>query len=168
MEDTTETTLYCANHPHVETLLRCNRCGKPICLKCAVRTPVGYRCKECLRGQQAVFYTATKGHQVAGSAVALVLGLVLGGAAYFVGHLSWLSIFIAPVAGGLVGEAIFRAASRKRAHRFEWIGSGLSVVGVLLSFLPLHLLFGYPDLWLLLWGLLFAALAVGTVYARLK
>ena len=35
---------YCANHPGVETSLRCNKCGKPICAKCAVRTPTGYRC----------------------------------------------------------------------------------------------------------------------------
>ena len=36
-------SLTCANHPDRETLLRCNKCGKPICISCAVRTPVGYR-----------------------------------------------------------------------------------------------------------------------------
>ncbi len=40
----------CANHPERETGLRCNRCGKPICSQCAVQTPVGYRCRECVRG----------------------------------------------------------------------------------------------------------------------
>ena len=39
----------------METSLRCNKCGKPICAKCAVRTPTGYRCKECVRGQQKIF-----------------------------------------------------------------------------------------------------------------
>ncbi|MBA2247993.1 MAG: hypothetical protein H0W23_07685 [Chloroflexia bacterium] len=29
------------------TGLRCNRCGKPICPRCAVRTPVGMRCPDC-------------------------------------------------------------------------------------------------------------------------
>ncbi|MGC9334733.1 MAG: B-box zinc finger protein, partial [Anaerolineae bacterium] len=48
--------LYCANHPNVETLLRCNRCGKPICTRCAVSTPVGYRCRECVGQQQSSFY----------------------------------------------------------------------------------------------------------------
>jgi len=52
------TPIYCANHPQVETSLRCNRCGKPICPKCAVSTPTGYRCRECVRGQQKVFETA--------------------------------------------------------------------------------------------------------------
>ncbi|MBC8447942.1 MAG: hypothetical protein H8D78_09345 [Chloroflexi bacterium] len=169
---TEETTLYCANHPQVETLLRCNRCGKPICLKCAVHTPVGYRCKSCLQGQQEVFYTATRSHQAAGSVVAVVLGLLVGVAAYFVGQLSWISLFIAPVVGGLVGEAIFRASGRKRARRFHWIGGGLVASGALLTFLLAYLFrilsFGYFDLWLLLWGLVFVVLVTGTVYGRLK
>jgi len=173
MAESTDTTLYCANHPQVETLLRCNRCGKPICMRCAVRTPVGYRCKDCVRGQQSVFYTASRTHQAAGSAVALLLGLLLGVLSYFAGQLSWLALFIAPVVGGVAGEAIFRASGRKRARRFDWIGSGLVAVGALLAFLPLYLILrvlmrGYLDLWLLLWGLVFIALAVGTVYARLR
>ena len=173
MESNGDTTLYCANHPHVETLLCCNRCGKPICIRCAERTPVGYRCSECIRGQQSVFYTATKTHQAAGSIVALALGIVLGVVAYFAGQLSWLALFIAPVAGGVAGEAIFRASGRKRARRFDRIGGGLVALGALLAFLPLYFVLrvlprGYLDLWLLLWGLLFIALAVGTAYARLK
>ena len=47
--------MYCANHPTVETTLRCNRCEKPICAKCAVLTPTGYRCKECIKEQQKIF-----------------------------------------------------------------------------------------------------------------
>lgn len=37
----------CAYHPDTETLLRCSRCGKPICPKCGIRTPVGMRCPDC-------------------------------------------------------------------------------------------------------------------------
>lgn len=37
----------CSYHPDVMTGLRCNRCGKPICAKDAVRTPVGLRCPDC-------------------------------------------------------------------------------------------------------------------------
>ena len=28
-------TLYCVNHPNTPTTLRCSRCEKPICLRCA-------------------------------------------------------------------------------------------------------------------------------------
>jgi hypothetical protein len=37
----------CTYHPDVQTGLRCTRCGKPICPKCGVRTPVGLRCPDC-------------------------------------------------------------------------------------------------------------------------
>ena len=55
-----ETTpkLNCYNHPQRETMLRCNRCERPICSECAVLTPTGYRCKECIRGQQKTFDTS--------------------------------------------------------------------------------------------------------------
>ncbi|HNW14496.1 MAG TPA: B-box zinc finger protein, partial [Anaerolineaceae bacterium] len=51
-------TLYCKNHPQRETYLRCNRCNDPICVQCAVLTPTGYRCKNCISGQQKVFETS--------------------------------------------------------------------------------------------------------------
>lgn len=37
----------CTYHPDVMTGLRCTRCGKPICPRCGVRTPVGLRCPDC-------------------------------------------------------------------------------------------------------------------------
>ena len=74
MSDDTIPTLRCANHPDRETMLRCNRCDKPICYQCAVRTPVGYRCKECVRTQQNVYYNGNSGDLLIGGAVALVLG----------------------------------------------------------------------------------------------
>src|SRR4030043_298820 len=66
----TEVVLTCANHPNRETSLRCKRCNKPICSSCAVLTPVGYRCRECVRGQQATFDTAGVGALVVGAGAA--------------------------------------------------------------------------------------------------
>ena len=57
MEQTAQETPVCYRHPKIETNLRCNRCGRPICPKCAVRTPVGFRCPECVREQQNKYYT---------------------------------------------------------------------------------------------------------------
>jgi hypothetical protein len=68
--------MYCANHPDTETYLRCNKCGKPICLKCAVLTEVGYRCKECIREQQNVFYNAMTSDNWIAFAVAAGITLV--------------------------------------------------------------------------------------------
>ena len=41
--------LRCAEHPDVETYLRCGKCYTPICPRCMVQTPVGARCRQCAR-----------------------------------------------------------------------------------------------------------------------
>ncbi len=113
--------MYCANHPGVETSLRCNRCGKPICAKCAVPTPTGYRCKECVRGQQHVFNTARWYDYVLGFVVAgilsflasLLVSLISGIAGLF----AWLIIIIAsPSAGMVIAEAVRRIAGKRRSR----------------------------------------------------
>lgn len=86
-------TLYCANHPDRETMLRCNRCDKPICNECAVHTPTGYRCKECIRGQQKIFDTAESMDYVYAILIAGLFGFF---GARFISILGFFSIFIAP------------------------------------------------------------------------
>jgi hypothetical protein len=168
-----EETLYCANHPDRETTLRCNKCGKPICTKCAVRTPVGYRCRECVRGQQAIFQTAVWYDYLIGAVVAMILSAIL---TPLVGRLVWFVIFLGPLAGTIVAEVV-RFAVRKRRGRWlaELVG-GAMVVGAL-PFVALPLLAGLllgdgrgllGGLFSLLWPSLFLVLAVGTAYARLK
>ncbi len=53
--------LYCYRHPQVETSLRCNRCNKPICPKCAQRTPVGFRCPDCMLEIEDRYYSQVQG-----------------------------------------------------------------------------------------------------------
>src|SRR5512141_190101 len=107
---TEETKLYCANHPTVETTLRCNRCDKPICPKCAVKSPVGYRCRECVKGQQKIFDTAEPIDYVLGFIVAgLLSGVasVLAGLVSFIGFYGWfILVFVAPFAAGIIAEAV--------------------------------------------------------------
>src|SRR3990172_382923 len=91
-------TLYCVNHPDVETTLRCNRCEKPICSKCAILTPTGYRCKECVRGQQKVFETAFWYDYVFGFITAAILS-GLASVGIWLLPFQFLTIFIAPTIG---------------------------------------------------------------------
>jgi tetratricopeptide (TPR) repeat protein len=156
--------LYCANHPNVETMLRCNRCGKPICTRCAIQTPVGYRCRECVAGQQATFYTGGVPDYV----IAAVIALLLGGAATFLmsllGYWFFALILGAPVGIG-IAEAV-RFAVRRRRSRYLWLTVGGGMVVGALPALLLSLV-GF-NLWSLLSIGLFLLLAVGAAVARLR
>src|SRR5919106_6024932 len=39
---------YCYGHPDVPTRLRCSRCDRPICGRCAIPASVGQHCPECV------------------------------------------------------------------------------------------------------------------------
>jgi hypothetical protein len=126
---------YCTNHPKVETTLHCNRCGKAICARCAVLTPTGYRCKECVRGQQKVFITAVWYDYLLGFATAAVLGFLASLLASLVGSLGiigWLLIFIgSPTAGVVIAEGVRLVTRRHRARSlFITVCAGV-VVGAL-------------------------------------
>ena len=164
--------LYCANHPDRETGLRCNKCSKLICAKCAVRTPVGYRCQECVRGQQAVFQTAVWYDYAIGAAVALVLSGIM---TPFGGRLGLFAIFLGPLAGTIVAEAVRFAVRKRRGRYFAELVSGAMIVGalpILLVPLLLGILFGgsrgLGGFFSLIWPAVFLTLAVGTAYARLR
>ena len=113
----TNTPHYCYYHPNTPTELRCNKCGKYICVKDARRTPVGYRCKGCVKEQQDIFFTATPIDYVIAAAVALVLSLI---AAVIIPALGFFAIFAAPIAGGVISEGV-RLTTRKRRGRYIWM-----------------------------------------------
>jgi len=166
--------IYCSFHPNVETRLRCNKCGTPICPKCAVQTPVGFRCPQCVRSQQAVFYTATP----LDYAIAAVVGLVASTvAAFIMGRLGiFLALLLGPVAGGAIAEVVRWTTGRRRGRWMWLVVSGCIVTGALAAaFSPLLLLFtpqGLPYLSISVFArldlIVYAVLAVGTAYARLR
>lgn len=159
-----DNALFCANHPTVETMLRCNRCSKPICTRCAVQTPVGYRCKECVGQQQAVFYTGGVVDYVIGGAISLVLG---GAASYLMARLGvgvwFIALILGPTAGIGIAELV-RIAVRRRRSRYLWIVVAVSLVAGSMPAL-IQALF-YP--WSLVSLGLFLFLAVGAAAARLR
>jgi hypothetical protein len=155
-------TLFCANHPQTPTSLRCNKCGKPICAKCAKRTPVGYRCQNCVVAQQQIFETAEWYDYVIAAVVAAPLA---GLAGFFVGQLGLFVIFLAPVAGGAIAEVVRAAVRRRRGKYLTLLAAGAFVAGCLL--LVLIALFFQGGL-SILWVLLYTAIAASTFYARLR
>ncbi len=169
-----QTKTFCVNHPQTETYLRCNKCGKPVCMKCVQRTPVGYRCNECLGMQRAGYYTATTLDYLIASVIAIVLGAIGG---FFMSLISfWLvAIFVGPIAGGIISEAIRRVISKRRGRYLALVSTIALVVGAVIVLLAPALPFalaGRPEILVRasvnigFW--IFLALATSTVYARLR
>ena len=123
--------LYCTVHTDRETTLRCNRCGRPMCTKCAVKTPVGYRCKQCVREQQDVFFNAQVIDYLVATGVSLVISFF---AAAIVARIWFLfAIFLGPAVGGIIGTAVWRATGKRRG-RYTSIFVGTAVVAAALPF----------------------------------
>ncbi len=162
----TDKVLHCANHPNRETMLRCNKCNKPICMECAVQTPVGYRCNQCVRQQQDKFYTASLSDKSKGYIAAGVSGFLLGIAAIIMGMLLGgffgiiLAFFAGPAIGGGLGELIWRAAGRKRSRNFNVYTTAIATVIAALMVLAI--------LQLSLTGFITVGLAASAMYARLR
>lgn len=135
--------IYCVTHPDRETLLRCNKCGKPICPECAIRHPVGLRCRECAQLHRLPTYDLSPRHY----ALALAAGLPSAIVAVTLGGM--LSRFLPiPFMGGLViafavglltGEAISRATGYKRGMGLQVVAATCVVFGYLIGN-PLFLL----------------------------
>ena len=163
------TPTYCANHPTVETSLRCNKCGKPICAKCAIRTPTGYRCKECVRGQLKIFDTAQWYDYVLGFITAGILGFLASLLALLVSGLSfigWILIIIgAPTAGVVIAEGV-RLVIKKRRSRALFITIAAAMV---LGALPV-IIFNIVafNLFGLIFQGIFLFIATPVVYTRLS
>jgi hypothetical protein len=132
------TELTCYNHPNRPTLLRCNNCERPICVSCAVRTPTGYRCKECVRGQQRVFDTATWSDYV----IVFFTGTILSGIASLlvlaVTSLIWfLAIPLAPLAGVTIANLARRFVKGRRSRWLNLLFGASIVIGALPTILVL-------------------------------
>ncbi len=132
-------TFYCTVHPDRETLLRCNRCGRPMCTDCAVQHPVGLRCRECVNQTKApayqvdtpTFIRALLAATVVGTMVAflvLLFGGVVGGIFMF---FLWFAV------GGAIGRGIAEAVSRlvpRKRGRLIQTATGIGIVaGVIIA-----------------------------------
>jgi hypothetical protein len=167
-------TLYCYRHPNRETLLRCNNCGRPICTQCAIQTPTGYRCPECVRGQQKKFNTAGVQDYIIAPIIAAVLSFI---GSYIVQFLGFFTILLAPIAGGIIAEAVKLVIRGRRSKNLFYIIAGAVVLGDLPMLLPslLSLAFGIQlgsgsifSLLRLVYQGVYLVLCTGTVFYRLS
>jgi hypothetical protein len=167
---TQSTTLYCYVHPDRETALRCNNCDRPICAACAVHTPTGYRCRECVKGQQKVFNTSAWYDYVTGFIVAVLLSAIASFLVTFIGRIGFFGWFLiaagAPTAGVAIAESV-RLVTRRRRSRQLFL---MVAVAVVLGALPIILiqLFFTGNLFGILFQVIYLVIAVPVVYSRLS
>lgn len=166
-------TMVCYRHNDTEVTLRCNRCGRPICIKCSNRTSVGYRCPDCLRELEQEYFTSKPADYVIAGIVAFIGGLLGGFIASFLG---WFVIFLGAGGGTLLGRVIFRAIGRRRGRFIPQVSLVSMIIGALLpslgTILSVFLLMGAGGgigvLFSLLWPVVFVVLAAASLWYTLK
>ena len=166
---TESTTLYCYVHPTRETALRCNNCERPICAACAVRTPTGYRCKECVRERQKTFETAEWYDFVFGFIIAAVLSAIAAFLVTLIGGIGFFGWFLiaagAPTAAVAIAEGVRRATNRRRS-RALFITIAIGIVFGALPVILIQVLRG--DLFGIVFQVIYLIIATPVVYTRLS
>jgi hypothetical protein len=174
------TTLYCYVHPDRETSLRCKVCERPICASCAVRTPTGYSCKECVRSHQKKFDTAVWYDYVIGFVLSAILSAV---AAFIVTLISGfffglIVLIVAPAAGRIIARILLAVLRRRRSRAlFMTISGGMvfgaipaivSEISSLILFMNFYGVEGF-SIWSLLpviWIVIYLFITVPVVYSQ--
>lgn len=120
----------CTYHPSVRTRLRCSKCGTPICPRCAVETPVGFRCPDCAAVRGLPTYRTSTGSMAKSVAVGLAVALVVG---VLWGFFPEWRFYASLVLGFGVAEGIAWAANNKRGADLQFIGMGCVLLGLLVA-----------------------------------
>lgn len=165
----------CYKHPTRETLIRCNQCDQPICLDCAVSTPTGYRCKQCVSEQQKRFNHSLSRDYLIAAAVSVpiaALGTIL---------LHCLRVFpfalaavLGIAAGSLIVTLVRRLTGKRRSQRLNQVTAMAAVIGGLLptaqyiiSFFRAIFSAHYGMLWPYTLSVFWDVLYVGILYANI-
>jgi hypothetical protein len=126
----------CAAHPDVETSLRCNKCGTPICPKCMVQTPVGARCPRCAKVSKLPTFSVSGGYYLKGAGTALGMAVATGlawGAIDSVMPYFYLGLVLAGAVGYAIGEVVSLSVNRKRELWLAVFGGTAVVVSYLVN-----------------------------------
>jgi hypothetical protein len=114
-----------------------------MCSKCAERTPVGYRCKECIRGQKAVFETATPRDTLLAFVTMALIGLVLALVGNFIETISGFGLYLAILfipAGGVLGTWLatltLKISGKRRSKLLFMVSTIGFLLGAVLSLVP--------------------------------
>lgn len=139
--DADDYELVCYRHPNRTTSLRCYNCGKPICSSCAIKTPVGYSCPDCIREKEDIFFNAQPLDYVIAPAIGLVLSVLAGylvvrfslGGSFF---LIFIMLFVGGIVGRFIGQISKRAIGRRRGRYLPHTMVVMVILGTAVWLLP--------------------------------
>lgn len=150
--------IYCgrANCPG-STGLRCYRTGVPICMKCAVKTPVGYISKEAAREQADKFFNIASYDYIIAAAVAFGALLIGGGLILMILPFILFMFVIGGALGGGISELVWRAIRYKRGRYTTYaVGLGMGSATLILMLInPIG-------------GLILGGIATGVTLSRFR
>jgi hypothetical protein len=161
----------CATHPDVETNLRCGKCGKPICPKCMVQTPVGARCPDCARFYRLPTFRLSSAYYLRAGGTALGMAVVIGvvwGIIESYLPFRFFGLIIAAGIGWAIGEVVSLSVNRKRSVWLAVIGGAAVAVSYGLTLAVDLFRFGYVSFSGLNIFYLLAAIAIGAYMAVIR
>ena len=120
----------CTYHPNVRTRLRCSKCGTPICPRCAVETPVGFRCPECAAVRGLPTYRTDRSTLVKSALIGIGAALVVG---VLWGIFPAWNFYLALALGCGVAETTAWAAKYKRGRDLQVVAITCVVLGLVVS-----------------------------------
>lgn len=112
---------YCYAHPGRETTLRCKRCERYMCTSCAVGTPTGYMCKDCVNERKKTFDTAVWYDYLTGFGTTFILSMIasvlVGVASMYIGfYILFLGAGVAGGAGVFIANIVMKVIQKRRSR----------------------------------------------------
>ena len=122
---------FCYRHPDRETWVRCGRCDRPICTRCAMQGPVGLRCASCGKPAFDPLTSVKPLPALAGLALAVAGGAL---AAVIASRMGFFAIILSWFAGSLIVQAVHRVTGYKHGSTITAIVIGGIVAGAAIGF----------------------------------
>jgi hypothetical protein len=120
----------CTYHPDIRTRLRCSKCETPICPRCAVDTPVGYRCPECAGVRGLPTYETSTPILLKSVGIGIVVASAVG---VLWGFFPQWQFYLALLIGFGVAESMSWAANYKRGPDLQFAAIGCVLIGIAIS-----------------------------------
>ena len=120
----------CTYHPDVLTRLRCSKCGTPICPRCAVETPVGFRCPDCAGVRGLPTYQTTANAMIKSVGIGIVVAVFVG---VIWGIFPDWNFYLSLVLGFGVAEGMAWGANYKRGTDLQIAAIACVILGLIVS-----------------------------------